>query len=170
MGYALHPSPGWSAKGWKGTMIGPFFFHDPGCFDDATDNPHVFLSGHLMTNMGKYLGHCQGTWRKRHFQEPLRIGMTKNSGEETQTLPSSLLSVPHSLFRFLATKISWETSLASACLLSPEAISSTSNSFILMRKKFYSPALGISLEVDSANGEAWLGVWVGIAKSLSIHE
>lgn len=42
---------------------------------------------------------------------------------------------------------------ASACLLSPEAISSTSNSFILMRKKFYSPALGISLEVDSANGE-----------------
>lgn len=48
--------------------------------------------------------------------------------------------------------------MVSACFFSPEAISDTSHSFILMRKKIYSPALGISLQVDSVNLEALLGV------------
>lgn len=74
---ALHPSPGWSAEGWKGTVIALFFFLDPGCFDDATDNPHVFLADHWMTNMGKYLDHCQGKWRKSCFQETLWTEMIK---------------------------------------------------------------------------------------------
>lgn len=106
---------------------------------DAADNLHIFLSGYLMTNMGEYLDHYQGKRRKDIFQEPLWSGVIKVTRKADTTF--QLFEYASFLIQISGHKHFLGNIMVRTYFFSPGAISSASNSFILMRKKIYSSAL-----------------------------